>query len=370
GAPRIMTTEQLQEAGLKAVFGHKFFLPQQPILEGRTSSDLPLDPYVYGVLLGDGSLGGENLSLSNPEPEIQARAAESAAALGTPSTLYKPSNGRCPTLRFHRKGALANVLEQLGARVHAADKYVHEDYLRADERTRRELLAGLLDTDGSPEPSAAAVEYCSASPRLAEDVAFLTRSLGGAATESGPSKAGYRNSGKDVECRPRYRVRCVFPADGPNPFNLPRKAEVWGRGAAVAQRRQPHRAITSIEPAGSAEVCCIELEPVEGVPSVYLTDRALIPTHNTGKTISTVLGLLEWVEQRHGGRLPGPVVVVTPSSVVHPWVETVSWIAPHLRVVDWRGPKRYQHLGQADVYVTSYDTARQDAKDTAKRKAA
>src|SRR5690606_33028328 len=123
----------------------------------------------------------------------------------------------------------------------------------------------------------------------------------------GPSKAGYRKNGKYVECRPRYRVRCVFPADGPNPFNLPRKAEVWGRGAAVAQRRQPHRAITSIEPAGSAEVCCIELEPVEGVPSVYLTDRALIPTHNTGKTISTVLGLLEWVEQRHGGRLPGPV---------------------------------------------------------------
>src|SRR5690606_10778575 len=182
GAPRIMTTEQLQEARIKAGFGHKTFLRQQPILEGRTSSDLPLDPYVYGVLLGDGSLGGENLSLSNPEPEIQARAAESAAALGTPSTLYKPSNGRCPTLRFHRKGALANVLEQLGARAHAADKYVHEDYLRADERTRRELLAGLLDTDGSPEPSAAAVEFCSASPRLAEDVAFLTRSLGGAAT--------------------------------------------------------------------------------------------------------------------------------------------------------------------------------------------
>lgn len=98
---------------------------------------------------------------------------------------------------------------------------------------------------------------------------------------------------------------------------------------------------------------------------VLLTD-----TMGTGKTISAVLGLLEWVEQRHGGRLPGPVVVVSPSSVVHSWVETVSWLAPHLRVVDWRGPKRYQHLGQADVYVTSYDTARQDVKDTAQRKAA
>jgi len=53
--------------------------------------------------------------------------------------------------------------------------------------------------------------------------------------------------------------------------------------------------------------------------------------------------------------------VVCPASVVDPWVEAWQTWAPHARAVAWRGPKRKALLGTADVYVTSYETARVDA---------
>ena len=56
-------------------------------------------------------------------------------------------------------------------------------------------------------------------------------------------------------------------------------------------------------------------------------------------------------------------MVVCPASVVDPWVETFTAWAPWWRAVAWRGPKRGELAGTADVYVASYDTARLDASE-------
>ncbi len=91
------------------------------------------------------------------------------------------------------------------------------------------------------------------------------------------------------------------------------------------------------------------------VGSTLITDEP-----GTGKTITTILGLLE--RQRRTGRV-APAVVVCPASVVDPWVEAWRTWAPHCRVVAWRGAPRTRArmAGTAHVYVTSYDTARMDA---------
>jgi len=86
----------------------------------------------------------------------------------------------------------------------------------------------------------------------------------------------------------------------------------------------------------------------------------LFDDQGTGKTITTILGLRE----RHGAGHPVlPVVIVCPNAVVDSWVEHVHRWAPGWRAVAWRGtPKRRLRLaGTADVYVTSYGTARMDA---------
>ena len=101
---------------------------------------------------------------------------------------------------------------------------------------------------------------------------------------------------------------------------------------------------------------------VEGARLIAATGRALISDEaGTGKTITTILGLIE----RGGGeRPPEPVLVVAPASVVDSWVEAWQTWAPHLRTVAWRGTRAKRHAlaGTADVYVTSYDTARMDAQ--------
>lgn len=365
GVGRKLTTKQLIAAGLHHQNGKhtavRFYLPQQPVLLGWGSGQhLPLVPYAYGALLGDGSLGGEHLSITCPDDSVLRAVMCGAGALGTTSRWNVPGS-RCQNLVFHRNGALRDTLDKLGALVGSVEKYVHARYLHADERTRRHVLAGLLDTDGSVVGNGTAVEFSSASERLAADVAWLGRSLGAVVTEADPQDAGYRDAaGEQVECLPTHRVHLRFPADGPNPFFVARKAERWAEMAAKAQRRNPPRTIQSIEPEGSAEVCCIELDSDVEHERVYLTDMAMIPTSNTGKTITTILGLRE----RHGGGHPVlPVVIVCPNAVVDSWVEHVHRWAPGWRAVAWRGtPKRRLRLaGTADVYVTSYGTARMDA---------
>jgi SNF2 family DNA or RNA helicase len=103
---------------------------------------------------------------------------------------------------------------------------------------------------------------------------------------------------------------------------------------------------------------------VAGALQIARTGQALIfDEPRTGKTMTTILGLGEF-EMRRGPIVP--ILIIAPASVVDPWVAAVSAWAPYWRTVAWRGTaaKRRRLAGTADVYVTSYDTARADAKDT------
>ena len=98
---------------------------------------------------------------------------------------------------------------------------------------------------------------------------------------------------------------------------------------------------------------------VEGAAMIAATGGALITDEpGTGKTITTILGLIEWATHRHA---EGPALVICPASVIDSWVDAWTTWAPHVRAIAWRGPKRQQLAGTADVYVTSYETARNDA---------
>lgn len=92
---------------------------------------------------------------------------------------------------------------------------------------------------------------------------------------------------------------------------------------------------------------------------VLLTDEP-----GTGKTASAILGLMEW-GVRHPYSLYDtfPVLVVCPASVVDVWLDEWQRWAPDVDVVAWRGSRRVRAglAGTADVYVVSYDTARNDA---------
>ena len=64
-----------------------------------------------------------------------------------------------------------------------------------------------------------------------------------------------------------------------------------------------------------------------------------------------------------------PAVVVCPASVVDSWVRHFRAWAPRWTAHAWRGTNRQRLAGAADIYVTSYETARRDAPTTQLRRA-
>lgn len=100
-----------------------------------------------------------------------------------------------------------------------------------------------------------------------------------------------------------------------------------------------------------------------GAQLIAATGRGLLfDEPRTGKTITTIIGL---AERQHRGLLTGPIVVVCPAgAVVDQWLEAIEDWVPQWTAVAWAGPDRTKLIGTADVYVTGYEIALRDAKDT------
>ena len=138
-----------------------------------------LDPYSLGVLLGDGCMttkGG--LSITKPGQEMLVEAQRIAARFGCRLTTRGDMFN--PTHHFAQNLTLWAELQTLGiAGLDSGAKFVPHDYKTASRDQRREVLAGLLDTDG--HMANGGFDFISKSETLSLDVAFLARSLGLAA---------------------------------------------------------------------------------------------------------------------------------------------------------------------------------------------
>lgn len=114
------------------------------------------------------------------------------------------------------------------------------------------------------------------------------------------------------------------------------------------------------------------LLPVNLVPRTYQTEGALMigatgrmvifDEPGTGKTVTAILGLRERVARGH---VALPILVVAPNSVVDSWVKHFREWAPSWSSIAWRGSPDFRKrlVGTHDVYVVSYETARNDAKN-------
>jgi hypothetical protein len=141
-----------------------------------------LDPYLLGVWLGDGD--SDRPMITTPEPEIIEYLYAFAAKSGiTCSTAPCPGAVR---IRVGSSGSVANpnpVTQALRSMKLLYNKHVPHTYLANSREVRMQLLAGLLDTDGSLS-SAGGYEITIKQPALRDGILFLARSLGLAAYSS------------------------------------------------------------------------------------------------------------------------------------------------------------------------------------------
>jgi hypothetical protein len=153
-----------------------------------SADDYPIDPYDLGVLVGDGTLK-RSPGITTPDDAIKCVAYDLAKEFGL-GVRIDACGGRCPTYRITSgpggtpgRNGLINALKKLGLWGSTANsKFVPDQYKYGSVDTRLHVLAGLLDTDGHLQRGC--FEFTSASARLANDVVFISRSLGLAAYKS------------------------------------------------------------------------------------------------------------------------------------------------------------------------------------------
>lgn len=161
----------------------EFKLFRTGVIFDTQSEALPLEPYFLGTLLGDGSIGScPGLTTKDPEmvEEVYSQAQNFGLRVSpfpdpTSSATRYYLSGTC-----HHPNPIMMALRSVNlGGTSTATKFIPYEYKTASRESRLELLAGLIDTDGSL--SCGCYDLQSKSKVLAKDATFVARSLGFAA---------------------------------------------------------------------------------------------------------------------------------------------------------------------------------------------
>lgn len=223
-------------------------------------ADLPVDPYVFGVWLGDGSSGTGQIT--NREDHIW-RSIASVYTVGEP---HFHNNSQTRTVyglrrRLRRAGVLSN-------------KHIPTVFLHSSVDQRLSLLRGIMDTDGYVainQSGARRCEVIQVKQQVANDILWLARSLGFKATIT---QGRATLAGRDVG--PKYRVSFPATLDCP-PFTLERHLSRLQEGGSP-RRRSLGLSVKSIDEVESRPVRCITVQRDDGM---FLAGEGLLPTHNS-----------------------------------------------------------------------------------------
>jgi len=225
----------------------------QPI--DTAATDLPLDPWLLGYWLGDGT--SDRPALTTQDDDLnEVIAAITSAGYEVGAVRHDPRS-RAVNVNVRKMGKALAELGVLG------NKHVPVQYLRGSVAQRRALLAGLMDSDGWAA-GRGRVGFLNTNPALSDAVAELASSLGEVITRWERQYTGYgkTTTGYGVMWTP-----------GVVPFAFSRKS------GKVTERTVPtYRRVAQIEEIPSVPTKCIA---VDSPTHTFLAGREMVPTHNT-----------------------------------------------------------------------------------------
>ena len=214
----------------------------KPVEFSKKTEEGDIPPYYLGTLLG-------NMYNKNKEKLLEV-----GADKFTPEEIYK---------KYKELGILKE------------NPNIPRKYLYSDVEDRKELLAGILDSDGFTSKSDF-IEYIAINKRMAEDVAELIRSLGGKVTINKKigdfrlNSIGYWSPRKTSGIVYVLRIKIVE-----NPFLLEEKRNIFDDRYRLYDQRK-HIMEYKILP--EQECTCIF---VNNPSHLFITDNYTV-THNTG----------------------------------------------------------------------------------------
>lgn len=234
--------------------------------------ELPIDPYWLGLWLGDGFSSNSDICCQEGDEEYCLK--------GTPYdvTNLKPNSfGRCVIASYSYQGLVAK-LKELNL---YKNKHIPDIYKKASVEQRKQLLAGLIDSDGNVD-SKGRVRFVNVNKTLIDDFYELCAGLALYPYTMNPRSPEKNNSYKKSTDLIRSKQICYCVGFQPR-FEIPTKIP---RKKIVEKGLRRKIAISDIQKTDKTEMGqCIEVEAENGI---YLIGEDLIPTHNSKSSMVTL----------------------------------------------------------------------------------
>ena len=243
-----------------------------------TSDNLPIHPYLLGLLIGDGCFSEK---MYRPIlTTIDSCIVERLTKLGYNVDLIE---NRDDNLHYYiRNKEVKDYLKDCGLwGLRSYEKFIPNKYLYASVEDRIELLKGLFDADGTCSTTHQ-VAYGTTSEALCRDIMTLVYSLGGRCSMSKKSQSKREWGNRTSICReafilyPKLKDDSIF-------FFLDRK-----KNRTISDNNRCEKTALTIVSYKMVKPCHMKCINVSGEEHLYLTDNYVI-THNCGKTAGAVL---------------------------------------------------------------------------------
>lgn len=266
---RVETTEQLLKRPLKRDRSFNLCIPVSEAVQFE-HKELPIEPYLLGVLLGDGCFTTDRITFTNTETDLMERV-NNICMQKHNGVFIKHKGTDCQYVFKSNDSHNSNLyrcikaLDLIGKK--SCEKFIPQEYLIADVNQRLELLRGLIDTDGSITPKGHIVYYTK-SALLRENLLYLIRSLGYRCTWS-----EYERGDKGID----YVVR--ISNDSNKLFSSLKHQNKWqNRKVPKRKNHYDHLKIVNIEVLDKFEYMkCLRVDSAE---HTFICGDFIV-THNT-----------------------------------------------------------------------------------------
>lgn len=277
--------EKIDHRGHKS---HSFSIPCSDAVNYENNKRLKINPYLFGVFLGDGCCRDQALTLSSNDEELVTRIQE---ILNSPRVYKNQSNY---SWTFYRKdGHRFSTNEILGEYkkficCYCYEKSIPDDFKYSSIEDRYELIRGLMDTDGSITKAGGRyrVNFTTTSPKLRDDFIEVMGSLGYVCNYRIDKRSNKYTRGE------AYEVKINIPnAEKYKLFSLSRKKEIASECKDKKQNRKYDRTtIINIEKLDyKEEMTCFYVDNKE---HLFLMNDFIV-THNTTVLTERVRHLIE-----------------------------------------------------------------------------
>lgn len=294
---RNISTDELIK--LKSNTKRAIGIPLVSMQDNDKDMDLPMDPWLLGFLLGDGSFRNGRISFSTADVELVSKVEtklnkkykvkhlgnyDYTIQFADINEMRISQSEMVKTKSRNKTGHIVNnnstslneyrqIINELGlGETYSHNKFIPKIYFNSSFNQRMELIRGLVDSDGTIDKSS--VTFTSVSEQLALDFQQLIWSIGGIAkiTTKEKNRYNYNNEVKFGKTSYRVSTKYVTPWEL---ASLQRKIDKTNLFYQYGPTLKLN--IEKIEKIGSDEVKCILIDDPE---HLYITDNYIV-THNT-----------------------------------------------------------------------------------------